>query len=205
MNWKVFLRPVGLPVLVVSLFFLPFFPVVTVAGLLFYGGTVYWAVQRQKNRALPPGVEDEIGRLPYRRRKMANLAVAAARDVERLLTTLPRDVTSRIPFSASEAGGIAAAVVFYLRQQAEADKLAAAGNAEAKALASRAGEMADKSYAQLQTLQQALAGLSLTAGGGEREALALQARTAAEEVLALKRAVEEAATDVKALTGGDRP
>jgi len=205
MNWRIFLRPVGLPVFVVSLVFLfvPFAQVVTAAGAVFYALTVYRAYARERNKALPPGTEDEVSALPYRRRKLANLALAAARDIERRLATLPKDLTVRMPLSAPEAGHLAAAVVFYLRQEADAQKLAReGGGAPAEELARKAGADAERTFARVQELQAALSELALASVTVDRDALVATAGNAAEEIRDLKKAMEAAQAE---LAGGEKP
>jgi hypothetical protein len=199
MDWKIILRPIGLPIFLVSLVFLPFFPVATAAGAAFYGGSIYWAYQRHRNKALPPGTVDEVGKLPYRRRKLANLAIAAARDVERRLSLLPRDMAERLPLTAEDAGRLAAAVVFYLRQEAEARELARAGGGDASAaLADKAAVAAERTFSRVQDLQNALATLALASGTVDGDILAVEAGEAAEEIKILRRAMEEARAELGA-------
>lgn len=199
MNWRVILRPVGLPVFLASLAFLPFFPVVTAAGAVFYGGAIYWAYQRERNKALPRGTVDEIGKLPYRRRKLADHAVAAARDIERRLSLLPKDMGERMPFTAADAGRLAAAVVYYLREEADARKLVKAGaGGEAAELAREAAASAERAFAKMQDLQSSLTALALTSSHVNREMLAGEAGNAAEEIRALRRAMEEARAELSA-------
>ncbi len=200
MSWKIFLRPVGLPVFLLSLvfLFLPFTQVVAVAGALFYAGAVYWAYQRERNKALPPGTEDEVGKLPYRRRKLANLAIAAARDIERRLATLPKDFTERLPLTAAEAGRLAAAVVYYLRREAEAQALAKAGSKNAEKVARDAGANAERTFTKVQELQTALTGLALADVTVDRDALLAQAEEAATEIKGLTRAVAAAQAELGA-------
>jgi hypothetical protein len=198
MTWKVILRPVGLPIFVLSLLFLPFFPVVTVAGAVFYGGAVYWAVQRERNKALPRGTVDEVGKLPYRRRKLANEALAAARDIQQRLSALPRDVVSRLPLTAADAGRLAAAVVFYLRQEVEALKLAKVGGGEGAGIAKRAGESAEQTMAKVRAIQTALGALALASADVDRASLAAQADDVAAEIHGLKKAMVEARAELEA-------
>lgn len=199
MNWRTVLRPIGLPVFLVSLVFLPFFPVATAAGAAFYAGSLYWAYQRERNKALPRGTVDEVARLPYRRRKLANHAVAAARDVERRLSRLPRDMVERMPLTAEDAGGLAAAVVYYLREEADARELArAGGGAEAEGLAEKAAAGAERTFSRMQNLQNSLMALALASGHVDREMLAADAEDATDEILALRRAMEEARAELGA-------
>ncbi len=200
MNWKAILRPVGLPVFLASLLFLPFFPVATAAGAVFYAGTVYWAYQRDRNKALPRGTVDEVGRLPYRRRKLANHAIAAARDIERRLSRLPRDMVERMPLRAEDAGRLAAAVVYYLGEEAEARKLVKAGAGDdAAELAARAATGAERAFSKMQELQNALTHLALASARVDREMLAAEADAATGEIKALRRAMEEAQLELGAV------
>ena len=197
MNWKTVLRPIGLPVFLVSLVFLPFFPVATAAGAAFYAGSVYWAYQRERNKALPRGTVDEVARLPYRRRKLANHAVATARDVERRLSRLPRDMVVRMPLTAEDAGRLAAAVVYYLREEADARELArAGGGTEAEELAKKAAAGAERTFSRMQNLQNSLMALALASAHVDREMLAADAEDATDEILALRRAMEEARAEL---------
>lgn len=198
MNWKIVLRPVGLPLFLASLIFLPFFPVVTAAGAAFYAGAVYWAYQRERNKALPRGTVDEVARLPYRRRKLANHALAAARDIERRLSGLPRDMAERMPLTAEDAGRLAAAVVHYLREEADARELARAGGAEANELAAHAAAAAEQVFAKMQKLQNSLMALALASGRVDREMLAADAEDAAAEITALRGAMAEARDELGA-------
>jgi hypothetical protein len=199
MNWKVILRPVGLPVFLVSLVFLPFFPVATAAGAVIYGGTLYWAYHRERNKALPRGTVDEVGRLPYRRRQLANHAIAAARDIERRLSRLPRDMVERMPLRAEDAGRLAAAVVSYLREEGEARKLVKAGaGGEAEDLAKNAAVNAERTFSKMQELQNALTALALASAHVDREMLAAEADAAADEIKSLRRAMEEARAELGA-------
>jgi hypothetical protein len=201
MNWKIVLRPVGLPLFLASLIFLPFFPVVTAAGAAFYAGAVYWAYQRERNKALPRGTVDEVARLPYRRRKLANHALAAARDIERRLSGLPRDMAERMPLTAEDAGRLAAAVVHYLREEADARELARAGGAEANELAAHAAAAAEQVFAKMQKLQNSLMALALASGRVDREMLAADAEDAAAEIAALRGAMAEARAELGAAPG----
>jgi hypothetical protein len=199
MNWKVILRPIGLPVFVASLVFLPFFPVVTAVGAAFYGGAIYWAYHRERNKALPRGTVDEVSKLPYRRRKLANHAVAAARDIERRLSLLPKDMAERMPLRAADAGRLAAAVVHYLREEADARKLVKAGaGGEAAELAKGAAAGAERTFAKMQNLQNSLTALALASAHVDREMLAAEAESAAEEIVTLRRAMEEARAELSA-------
>jgi len=198
MSWKIALRPLGLPLFLVSLVFLPFLPVVTVAGAVFYAGAAYWAYQRERNKVLPPGTVDEVSKLPYRRRKLANQAIAAARDIERRLALLPQDMAARMPLSAAEAGRLAAAVVFYLRQEGEALKLAKVGGGQAGEIAQKAAVSAERAFQRMQALQGALATLALASADVDRDALTAQAEGAAEEIQSLRRAMEEARAELAA-------
>lgn len=199
MNWKTVLRPIALPVFLVSLVFLPFFPVATAAGAAFYAGSLYWAYQRKRNKALPRGTVDEVARLPYRRRKLANHAVAAARDVERRLSRLPRDMVERMPLTAEDAGRLAAAVVYYLREEADARELArAGGGTEAEELAKKAAAGAERTFSRMQNLQNSLMALALASAHVDREMLAADAEDATDEILALRRAMEEARAELGA-------
>jgi hypothetical protein len=198
MNWKVVLRPIGLPVVLVSLVFLPFFPVATAAGAAFYAGAVYWAYQRERYKALPRGTVDEVGKLPYGRRRLANHAIAAARDVERRLSLLPLDMVERMPFTAEDAGRLAAAVVSYLREEADARVLARAGGGGADELAANAAAGAARAFSKIQNLQNSLAALALASGRVDREVLAAEAENATGEILALRRAMEEARAELAA-------
>lgn len=198
MNVKIFLRPIALPALVVSLafVFIPPLQFITALGVLFYAGAVYRAFQKERDKALPPGTEDEIDRLPYRRRRLANLAVAAARDIERQLHSLPRDMVERLALAPADAGRLAAAVVFYLKQEAEAAKI---GGAESRRLAEEAGKQAEEAYKKIQELQSALVSLALASGRADASAAFAPAARAVEEVKALTRAVEAARAELYGL------
>lgn len=199
MSWKVVLRPIGLPLFLASLVFLPFFPVATAAGAAFYAGAIYWAYQRERNKALPRGTVDEVAKLPYRRRKLADHAVAAARDIERRLSRLPRDMVERMPLTAEDAGRLAAAVVYYLREEADARGLARAGGGKtAEDLAAQAAEGAERTFSRMQNLQSALTALALASAHVDREMLAADAEHATEEILALRRAMAEARAELGA-------
>ncbi len=200
MNWKVILRPISLPVFLASLICLPFFPVVTAAGAVFYGGALYWAYHRERNKALPRGTVDEVSKLPYRRRKLANHAIAAARDIERRLSRLPRDMVERMPLQAEDAGRLAAAVVYYLREEGEARKLVKAGaGGEAGELAKKAAADAERTFSKMQELQNALTALALASAHVDREMLAAEADDAAKEIKGLRRAMEEARAELGAV------
>jgi hypothetical protein len=202
MKWKIVLRPVGLPVFLASLLFLPFFPIVTAAGAMFYGGAIYWAYQRERNKALPQGTVDEVGRLPYRRRQLANHAIAAARDIERRLALLPKDMAVRMPLRAEDAGRLAAAVVYYLREEGEARKMVSAGaGGEAEELAKKAGASAERTFSTMQELQSALMTLSLASAHVDREMLAAEAEDAVDEVKMLRQAMEDARAELRAAPG----
>ncbi len=199
MSWKVVLRPLGLPVLLLSLVVGVFFPPAIAVGAIFYGGAVYWAYHRERNRALPPGTVDEVSKLPYRRRKLANHAIAAARDIERRLSLLPKDMVERMPLTADDAGRLAAAVVYYLREEAEARKLAKAGGGkEAEEAAKRAAAGAEQTFSRVQSLQSSLAALALSGAHVDREMLAADAEEAAEGIRVLRRAMEEARAELTA-------
>ncbi len=202
MNWKIILRPIGLPIFLVSLVFLPFFPAATAVGAVFYGGAMYWAYHRERNKALPPGTVDEVSALPYRRRKLANHAIAAARDIERRLFSLPKDMAERMPLTPADAGRLAAAVVSYLREEADARKLATAGGGEEAAeLAQKAAAGAERAFAKMQGLQNSLTALALASARVDREALTAEAENAAAEILALRQAMEEARAELGAAPG----
>jgi len=200
MNGKIFLRPVALPVMLVSiiLVIIPVAgPALTAAGVVFYALAVYRAYQREKNRALPPGTEDELAKLPYRRRRLANLALAAARDIDRRLSALPRDVAARMPLTPRDGGYLAAGVVYQLRREAELNALAAVKGGEgAAAEAQTAAASAEKLFAQLQELQGSLAQLELASAAVDRDALLAQAGRAAEEVKAITAALNAARAEL---------
>ena len=204
MDGKLLLRPVALPVFLVSIL-LVIIPVVgpalTAAGVLFYAGAVYRAYQQRRNRALPPGTEDELYRLPYRRRRLGKLALAAARDIERRLAALPRDLASRVPLAATEAGTLAAGVVAYLRQEADANALATAGGGErAAALARDAGQGAEQLFGHVQELQLVLTELSLAGVNADRDALISRAARAVDDVRGLARALDAAKLELEGYT-----
>ncbi|UCH78049.1 MAG: hypothetical protein JSU81_10055 [Candidatus Coatesbacteria bacterium] len=199
MNWKLILRPIGLPAFLISLVFLPFFPVVTAVGAAAYASAIYWAYHRERNKALPPGTVDAVGKLPYRRRKLANLALAAARDIERRLALFPPDLAERMPLTAPDAGRLAAAVVYYLREEAQARELAAAGGGRpAQELAAAAAGSAERTFGRIQQLQHALGALALASANVDRDMLTAEAETATAEIKALRRAMEEARAELAA-------
>ncbi len=176
-----------------------FFPPAIAVGVIFYCGAVYWAYHRERNRALPRGTVDEVSKLPYRRRKLANHAIAAARDIERRLSLLPKDMVERMPLTPDDAGRLAAAVVYYLREEAEARKLAKAGGGEkAEEMAKRAAAGAERTFSRVQSLQSSLAALALSGAHADREMLSAEAEKAAEEIRGLRRAMEEARAELTA-------
>jgi hypothetical protein len=198
MKWQWFLRPVALPAFLVGLLFVivPFGPIVTVAGAVFYALAVYRAYGRDRDKALPAGIEDDVGKLPYKRRRLAELAIAAARDVERRLTALPRDLAGRVPVVPAEAGKLAGGVVFYLRREADAVALAkTASGAGMESVAAEAGRRAEDLFKRIQELQTALGALALEAG--DTAALALQASEATREALAMMQAMEAARRELE--------
>lgn len=198
MKWQWFLRPIALPALLIGLVvaIIPFGPIVTVAAAVFYALAVYRAYRTDRDKALPAGLEDEVGKLPYKRRRVAELAIAAARDVERRLAEMPRDLAVRVPVTPAEAGKLAAGVVFYLRREADAAELAKtpAGAGMASA-AEEAGRRANDLFARIQELQTTLGALALEAG--DTAALALQAEKAAREALLMAQAMEAARRELE--------
>jgi len=201
MKWQWFLRPIALPAFLVGLLFviIPFGPIVTVAGAVFYALAVYRAYRGDRDKALPAGIEDEVGKLPYKRRRVAELAIAAARDIERRLTALPRDLAARVPVTPAEAGKLAAGVVFYLRREADAAALAkTASGAGMDGVAAEAGRRAEDLFTRIQELQTTLGALALEAG--DTAALALQAAKAAREALEMTQAMEAARLELEGVT-----
>lgn len=160
--WKVLLRPVGLPVFIISLPFAFFFAPVTAVGAAFYAGAAFWAYQRERNKALPPGTVEAVHRLPYRRRRKAHLALEYARDIERQILALPADVRARLDVDETDIGTFAGAVVRLYETEGKGNELAGAGVEGAGETAKAAAAQAEEILAKLKTFQHGLLALSMT-------------------------------------------
>jgi hypothetical protein len=160
--WKVFLRPVGLPVFIISLPFTFFFAPVAAMGAVFYAGAAFRAYQRERNKALPPGTVETIHRLPYRRRREAHLALEYSRDIERQILALPGDLRARLNVDEADIGAVAGAVVRLYEAECNAAELAKEGVKGADETARTASARAEEIIERLKTFQHGLIALSLT-------------------------------------------
>jgi hypothetical protein len=103
--------------------------------------------------------------------------------------------------AATEAGTLAAGVVAYLRQEADANALATAGGGErAAALARDAGQGAEQLFGHVQELQLVLTELSLAGVNADRDALISRAARAVDDVRGLARALDAAKLELEGYT-----
>lgn|GEM_PF-1221331 len=179
--WKVLLRPIGLPVFIISLPFALFFAPVTAVGAAFYAGAAFWAYQRERNKALPPGTVEAVHRLPYRRRRKAHLALEYARDIERQILALPADVRARLNVDETDIGTFAGAVVRLYEAEGKGNELVKAGIEGAGETARAAAAQAEEILGKLKAFQHGLLALSMT---GVQTDLALAEKRNAEALAA---------------------
>jgi hypothetical protein len=204
--WKVFLRPIGLPVFIASLPFALFFAPVTAVGAAFYAGAAFWAYQRERNKALPPGTVEAVHRLPYRRRRKAHLALEYARDIERQILALPADVRARLDVDETDIGTFAGAVVRLYEAEGKGNELTKAGVEGAGETARTAAAQAEEILGKLKAFQHGLLALSMT---GVRTDLALaekrnaEALAAADELRAALASADEELPKTLALEGAE--
>lgn len=201
------MRPAGLPVLVLSLPFVIFFPPVTVLGAAFYAGAAFRAYQREHNKALPPGTVEAIHRLPYRRRRNAHLALEYVRDIQRQIRALPPDTRSRLNIDETDIGAFAGAVIRLYESEGKAKKLAEAGVEGADETAEAAAAKAAGILDRLVKFQYGILALSMTdvqtdlALAEKRNAEAL---AAAEELRAALASAGEELQRTIALEGAEK-
>jgi hypothetical protein len=202
--WKVLLRPVGLPVFIVSLPFAFFLAPVTAVGAAFYAGAVFWAYQRERNKALPPGTVEAIHRLPYKRHRRAHLALEYTRDIERQIRALPPEVRTRLIIDETDIGAFAGAAIRLYEAEGKAAELAKAGVEGADETAKSAAAQAEEILGRLKNFQHGLLALSMT---GVRTDLALaekrnaEALAAADELRAALVSADEELQKTLALEG----
>jgi len=200
------LRPVGLTVFIISLPFALFFAPVTALGAAFYAGAAFWAYQRERNKALPPGTVEAVHRLPYRRRREAHLALEYARDIGRQMLALPTDVRARLNVDETDIGTFAGAVVRLYEAEGKANELVKAGVEGAGETARAAAAQAEGILGKLKTFQHGLLALSMTnvqtdlALAEKRNAEAL---AAADELRAALESADEELRKTLALEGAE--
>ncbi|MCP4229143.1 MAG: hypothetical protein GY771_03215 [bacterium] len=193
---KVFLRPIGLPVFLLSLPLVVFFPPVTIIGAALYAGSCYWAYQKYRNKMFPPGTTRLIRSVPYRRRRSAHLALEYAKDIQAQIAALPPEVQSRVPVADEEVGAMAATAVKMYVYEENFRRLADEGTEGAREQAEKTAGRAAKIIEDLKQLQRGVLGVSLASSTSDIALMDDAASAAIEEVGRLRRSIEGARAEI---------
>ncbi len=193
---KVFLRPIGLTVFLLSLPIVFFFPPVTVLGALAYAGSCYWAFQKYRNKMFPPGTINLIRSVPYRRRRSAHLALEYAKDIQAQIAARPPEIQSRMPVADEEVGAMAATAVKMYVYEENFRQLAEEGTRGARDQAQKTAKRAAKILEDLKQLQRGILGVSLASSTSDIALLDDAAAAAIEEIGRLRRSIEGARAEI---------
>lgn len=197
-NWtKVLLRPIGLPVFLISLPFALFFAPVAALGAAFYAASAFWAYQRERTKALPPGTIEAIRRLPYRRRRNAYIALEYVYDFERRLKSLPADIKGRLNVDEYDIGTVAGTVIRLYETERYAVELAKTGAQEAEKTAEAAAARADELLTRLGDFQHKLLALSMTEIETDLALSEKRSSAAIEGIEELRLALSEASEELQ--------